>query len=207
MKDRTLQIDLWRAINEYAEACGGDTSSHTSPHNGRRMNAVVEIERLVFGPPGEAPREVVRAFASAMERELRQNDHKAGWENDSVQWLLARLCEEVAELVHVFDVEPTSPPERVGPREAFAIAEHHLLAAAGVLERTTGTIWTRGAARIAPPTTLQGGSTPLSEAADVANFAMMVADVAKRLPFAKLRKRRRDREGAPTKGKDRGTMT
>lgn len=36
-------VPLWDAINEYAEACGGDTGSRTV--GGRRMDAVVAVER------------------------------------------------------------------------------------------------------------------------------------------------------------------
>jgi len=40
----------------------------------------------------------VRAFALAMEDELRLNDFKGGWESCDVGWLLVRAAEELAEL-------------------------------------------------------------------------------------------------------------
>lgn len=39
------QIELWMAINEYTEACGGDTSKNTIGND--RMDAVVEVEKIV----------------------------------------------------------------------------------------------------------------------------------------------------------------
>ena len=39
-----VRVALWDAINEYAEACGGDTSAATV--SDRRMRAVVAVERL-----------------------------------------------------------------------------------------------------------------------------------------------------------------
>lgn len=42
---RCVQETIWEAINEYAESCGGDTSSATC--NVRRMSAVVLVENIV----------------------------------------------------------------------------------------------------------------------------------------------------------------
>ena len=70
----------------------------------------------------------VEAFARAMERKLRDNDHKPHWSECEQLYLRARLLEEVKELWHALENEA---PENV-----------------------------------------------LLEAADVANFAMMLADVA-----------------------------
>lgn len=78
------------------------------------------------------PRPVVRAFAEAMERELRENEHKGGrdaWRKCYAEDLLDRVKEETNELAgEVCRLKPD--PQRA-----------------------------------------------LSEAADVANMAMMVADV------------------------------
>lgn len=41
----TTKVELWDAINEYAESCGGDTSEATVTN--RRMNAVVAVERVI----------------------------------------------------------------------------------------------------------------------------------------------------------------
>lgn len=45
------QIEIWKAINEYAESCGGDTSNLNKALINRRMDAVVkvnsEIEKLL----------------------------------------------------------------------------------------------------------------------------------------------------------------
>ena len=77
-------------------------------------------------------RRCVLRFAVEMERKLRANDHKGGWDDDEVEDLLARIPEETAELERAleryYSVHTQGPDEVVG------------------------------------------------EAADVANFAMMVAD-------------------------------
>ena len=72
-------------------------------------------------------------FAEQMEAKLRENDHKGGWENCSLDWLVGRLYREAKELwIEVDRVVPE--PERI-----------------------------------------------IREAADVANFAMMIADIARRI--------------------------
>ncbi len=81
----------------------------------------------------------VRWFAQEMERQLRANDHKGGWQEMSPFVLGRRLLEEYEEL----------------------------LSACLAAQRT--------------PDRLPFHSSVLEEAADVANFAMMIADVS-RLP-------------------------
>jgi hypothetical protein len=80
-------------------------------------------------PPGEREHEELRGevllFALAMERKLRQNDHKGGWKNEWSPRLLERLWEEHVELYAAIET----------------------------------------------------GGDILGEAADIANFAMMIADV------------------------------
>lgn len=46
MSESGMRVALWDAINEYAEACGADTSAHVG--SVRRMNAVARVERVVF---------------------------------------------------------------------------------------------------------------------------------------------------------------
>lgn len=92
----------------------------------------------VIAPPGASVvewRPEVVAFASAMEERLKANDHKGGWQDCAVPWLIGRLRDEVAEL-------------------GGATAPMHGLSSHGILH----------------------------EAADVANFAMMIADVCGPLP-------------------------
>jgi hypothetical protein len=38
-------VEMWDAINAYAESCGGDTSEKTV--SDRRMNAVVAVDRAI----------------------------------------------------------------------------------------------------------------------------------------------------------------
>jgi hypothetical protein len=105
-----------------------------------------------------ALRPEVRAFAALMENELRENDHKGGWKSDPAHHLLARVCEEVAEVVDSLVVENNAHP-------CFASALRHLHMAATSI-RAFG-----------PFLSLSAGSTTASETADVANMIMMVADV------------------------------
>ncbi|EJR71386.1 hypothetical protein JDS76_26155 [Bacillus cereus] len=43
-------------------------------------------------------REEVKWFAEQMESKLQENDHKGGWKDCDLQWLVKRLKEEVNEL-------------------------------------------------------------------------------------------------------------
>ena len=95
-------------------------------------------------PSGWRPE--VRAFADLMEAQLRDNDHKPGWKNDSDLDLFERLGEESAELLAAL--------HRHAKRLSWG--DHW------VMEDT--------APRVG------------REAADVANFAMMIADVCGALP-------------------------
>ena len=45
-------------------------------------------------------RAVVGWFAGHMEEKLRQNDHKGGWDDCTLMWLMGRLRQEVEELTH-----------------------------------------------------------------------------------------------------------
>ena len=80
----------------------------------------------------------VLAFALLMERELRANDHKPGWKEDSPEVLAQRVRQEAAELLEVASDHYANTRTPVPPLLRDKIAE---------------------------------------ETADVANMAMMVADV------------------------------
>lgn len=75
-------------------------------------------------------REEVRWFAELMELQLQRNDHKGGWKECSVEWLLKRLLEEAGE---VYEAYATDGPAGQGKTE--------------------------------------------EECADVANFALMIAEI------------------------------
>lgn len=79
-----------------------------------------------------------------MEKVLRDNDHKGGWEECRPDWLLMRLKQEVSELDSAMR-KGTVPHTGVDDRTSDVPAD------------------------------------PAREAADVANFAMMIADVLGRL--------------------------
>jgi hypothetical protein len=89
------------------------------------------------------PRWQVRVFADAMERKLQLNDHKGGWEDCSIDYLIKRLRQETTELLAV-----------AGDRDARCLTNEEA-------ERVR------------------------DEAADVANFAMMIADVCDGLEYPK----------------------
>jgi len=80
-------------------------------------------------------RKTATEFAQEMERVLRANDRKGGWEDCSASWLLMRLRQEVEELSWALRERPHFP----------------------------------------------GGI--MVEAADVANFAMMLWDVVRHEPI------------------------
>lgn len=94
------------------------------------------VRRALDGEPAPGKRRPeVEWFADAMERKLRDNDHKRHWTHMSMQYLSMRLTQERKELYR-------------------AVAD-------GDAEKV------------------------LAEAADVANFAMMLADKAKRAAQAR----------------------
>lgn len=95
----------------------------------------------------------VVAMAIAMERKLRDNDHKPGWKQDSAGALFERLKEEVGELGEV--IAPMAEAVYRGWPD-----------------------YGRGGG------TANWAAVTLGEAADVANFAMMIADVRGALPVA-----------------------
>ncbi|MGE4334606.1 MAG: hypothetical protein AB7E55_01345 [Pigmentiphaga sp.] len=88
----------------------------------------------------------VAAFAQAMERQLRANDHKPHWRQAGPQQLLAHLIDEVQELI-----EATRSYTRA-LEQAYSSAD-------------------------GCPTRTEVLERICHEAADVGNFAMMVADV------------------------------
>jgi NTP pyrophosphatase (non-canonical NTP hydrolase) len=78
------------------------------------------------------PRESVQWFAEVMENKLRENDHKGGWDECHIDWLIHRLYQEAEELW----------------REVRSNDKNY--------------------------------QNIISESADVANFAMMIADKARK---------------------------
>ncbi len=50
----------------------------------------------------------VERFASDMEKKLRANNHKGGWEHESYTYLLTRLRQEFEELTDALKDEPTA---------------------------------------------------------------------------------------------------
>ncbi len=67
----------------------------------------------------------VLAFALAMEKRLRENDHKGGWHEASDQYLLRRLYEEVIELQWAL----AEPQEDNVIREAADVANFSMMLA------------------------------------------------------------------------------
>lgn len=123
----------------------------------------------------------VVAFALLMERELRVNDHKGGWKNDDIRGLTAHAEAEMREL----DRAVAHLDRQIGWREAN-------------YPRERGNGWSRinqetgklevGFYYRADGDERRGLLTEvISEAADLANMAMMVADVAGSLLEAESR--------------------
>lgn len=109
----------------------GGSAKH---HLGEELQALL----AEFDPPDRPPlRPPLHKFSIEMEKALRRNDHKDGWESDTFDDLLVRVKEETEELEGaIADVLSQPTTERV--------------------ERL------------------------IREAADVANFAMMIADNCRR---------------------------
>lgn len=57
-----LQVELWHAVNEYAQSCGGDTGMPMSSRS-RRESAVVGVETIV--------RKIQQLAASSLEEHLQ----------------------------------------------------------------------------------------------------------------------------------------
>lgn len=76
------RVELWDAINEYASACGGDTTERTV--SSRRMDAVARIERAV------------RTLASHAEAEATSREDKEA----------ARWQERIAETIRQAGLDP-----------------------------------------------------------------------------------------------------
>lgn len=89
------------------------------------------------------PREALAWFAGEMERQLRENDAKPGWEMDSLRLLCGRVDDEIRELQRALadPVNNLSAPRNYSTEDLQRI---------------------------------------VAESADVANFAMMIADNARR---------------------------
>jgi hypothetical protein len=103
-------------------------------------------------------------FVRAMEQKLADNVHNGGWQKDPPHHLLARVIEETAELVDVL-----MPDEKA--RSEFNMAIEYLGNAAAKLRVFEPYLECRGR-----PHEVR------NEAADIANMAMMVADVMRKEP-------------------------
>jgi NTP pyrophosphatase (non-canonical NTP hydrolase) len=105
----------------------------------------VEVERM-------KPRPVVKWFAEQMERKLRDNDHKCGWNYEMLEFLSDKLGEECSEVQEALKkyLSEDSPI----PIDDLDFAK--------VLELTH-----------------EQRKEIIDEAADLANIAMMLADICK----------------------------
>jgi NTP pyrophosphatase (non-canonical NTP hydrolase) len=82
---------------------------------------------MVSGNYRHSIRPEVLAFAAAMESKLKENDWKGGWEDESLDYLLARLHDEMNELVaelHAADDKSACVCEEAVDVGAFAMMLH-----------------------------------------------------------------------------------
>lgn len=103
------------------------------------------IAKAIHGnavPDLDSRRYVVLDFSEEMERKLKENDHKGGWDKDAIPSMIARLKEEVQELEDVVAKAMKTPEYDPVPVE--------------LVQETA------------------------NEAIDIANFAMMIWDLATR---------------------------
>jgi NTP pyrophosphatase (non-canonical NTP hydrolase) len=82
-------------------------------------------------------KEVVK-FSNLMEEKLKANDHKGGWDNESIDFLTIRLREETVELFDALRIFHSNPHEH-----SLKLVE--------------------------------------DECADIANFALMISDLASKI--------------------------
>jgi hypothetical protein len=139
-----LAIDLMRSERDEARA-HARVLAHAYEHDSSPPSSVVAAALAYpVGPSGGgiAIRSSLAWFVIRMEQKLRENDHKGGWVDCTMRYLLVRMKNERTELA-----------------AAVRRAKRH----AGV------GYWRRDDAE-----------GVIREAADVSNFAYMVADVAKK---------------------------
>jgi NTP pyrophosphatase (non-canonical NTP hydrolase) len=111
----------------------------------RSLSAVQAVTALVMEREAAELRPEVLAFAKLMEKKLRQNDHKGGWQREDPDYILKRLREEVEEIA--------------------AYGGHLVGAQIRHLEHPDD-----------PQQKSSKADSIGEECADVANFAMMIAD-------------------------------
>lgn len=108
-------------------------------------------------------REEVKWFAELMEKALQAHEDKGGWQEDAPHVLLARLVEEASELTDEIIVSAPA----FGSAKLFTAKRLLELAAEELRDLGSGVnVKTRG--------------DFVREAVDVGNFAMMLADNARR---------------------------
>jgi hypothetical protein len=105
----------------------------------------------------------VKAFALEMERRLRANDHKSGWQNMWPQDLLRLFFSEIFELLLTL-----KPPDC--DKETWLFVKHHFHLALHYISR------------ISFISRVEGSSNTLLETADVANYVMMISEVCQPKP-------------------------
>jgi hypothetical protein len=99
------------------------------------------------------PRPEVQAFADAMEIELQKNDHKGGWKTCPDNYLINKLLEETAELIEA----------------TIGIDGDNIW---GLIKRFGDRCFEVSGK----------GGDKISEAADIGNIAMMLADPERKSP-------------------------
>lgn len=100
-------------------------------------------------------RKEIEEFAQAMESELKENDYKGGWKDCDLTFLLSKLDEEVKELKEAIQVKQEFINLNSNARSVGECQYDYSLKSSN--------------------------KNILSEAADVGNIAMMIADVCKAL--------------------------
>jgi NTP pyrophosphatase (non-canonical NTP hydrolase) len=150
--------------NDYREKscnkCGKD-SHYVSPLTGDEAKFLLSTIRALQAEAGELRPEVLE-FAKIMESKLRENDHKAGWKGDDPEALSLRCQQELVELQNAFRKAFCATYWPIRPGETGATPQAQF-----VLRLATEDEHEKAASEI-------GG-----EAADVANFAMMIWDVCR----------------------------
>lgn len=109
----TTRVKLWDLINEYASACGGDTSNRTV--GVRRQKCVAEIESLVRTIESETSESpdcaVTLRFKTPRAKQYFMGQLSDGWGENvcGLKWDHSIKFEKCS----VFQVEPWDPDDEV----------------------------------------------------------------------------------------------
>lgn len=94
-------------------------------YDGEHFDVACSLVEQLLVEHDAAPRPQVQWFSGEMERVLKENDHKGGWDGMDLLCLLNRLKEETAELADALEADDVS----VTIKEAIDVANFAMMIA------------------------------------------------------------------------------